>query len=167
MSIMKLRALSFQILTICLILGSIESMAQPGGRPGGGRGGFDPDEMIKREKQNLYKAVVDLNNDQKLLLDGIYDEFALSFKELRDEMRQTRNFQAMRPKMQALQQEKNGLIKDVLNENQFDIYMGLIEERRRQRREMAQRGDSTRRRRRNALQELPADTVNVQPPQNQ
>lgn len=160
---MKLSAFSIQILVVFLFLGSIPLMAQPGGRPGR----FDPDEMIKREKQNLYKAVVDLNSDQKLLLDGIYDEFALSFKELRDEMRQTRNFQVMRPKMQALQQEKNALIKDVLNEDQFDIYMGLIEERRRQRREMAQRSDSTRRRRRNALPLQPADTVNVQPPQNQ
>jgi hypothetical protein len=33
-------------------------------RPGGGRGpgGFDPDEMIKREKQNVYKAVEDLSD---------------------------------------------------------------------------------------------------------
>jgi hypothetical protein len=110
-------------------------------RPGGGRGpgGFDPDEMIKREKQNVYKAVEDLSADQKLLLDGIYDEFSLSFKELRDEMRQTRDFQAMRPKMEALRDEKDGLIKDVLSEDQFVIYEGLMDNRRKQMQENMQR----------------------------
>jgi hypothetical protein len=110
-------------------------------RRGGGRGpgGFDPDEMIKREKQNVYKAVEDLSADQKLLLDGIYDEFSLSFKELRDEMRQTRDFQAMRPKMEALRDEKDGLIKDVLSEDQFVIYEGLMDNRRKQMQENMQR----------------------------
>ena len=112
----------------------------PGPPPGGGRpGGFDPDEMIKREKQNVFKAIADLSDDQKLLLDGIYDEFSQSFKEIRDEMRQTRNFQEMRPKMQALRTEKDGLIKDVLNEEQFAIYTDLMENRRRQMQEMRQR----------------------------
>jgi hypothetical protein len=64
-------------------------LAQPRGR---GPGGFDVDEMIKREKQNVYTAISDLSLDQKLLLDGIYDEFTLSFKELRDEARETRIF---------------------------------------------------------------------------
>lgn len=109
--------------------------------PGGGRGpgGFDPDEMIKREKQNVFKAIEDLSDDQKLLLDGIYDEFSLSFKELREEMMQTRDFQAMRPKMEALRDEKDGLIKDVLSAEQFVIYQGLMENRRRQMQENMQR----------------------------
>jgi hypothetical protein len=105
--------------------------AQPPGRPPGG--GFDPDEMVKREKQNVFKAVTDLTDDQKLLLDGIYDEFSQSFKELREEMMQNRDFQAMRPKMEALREEKDGLIKDVLNEEQYKLYLNVIAERRRQR----------------------------------
>ena len=110
---------------------SISLFAQPGGGPGG-PGGFDPDEMIKREKQNVLKAVTDLTDDQKLLLDGIYDEFSMSFKELREEMMQSRDFQAMRPKMEALRKEKDDLMRDVLNEDQFNIYLGIVEERRRQ-----------------------------------
>lgn len=110
---------------------SISLLAQPGGGPGG-PGGFDPDEMIKREKQNVLKAVTDLTDDQKLLLDGIYDEFSLSFKELREEMMQTRDFQAMRPKMEALRKEKDDLMRDVLNDDQYNIYLGIVEERRRQ-----------------------------------
>jgi hypothetical protein len=120
------------------VAATISAFAQ---RPGGGRGpgGFDPDEMIKREKQNVFKSIDDLSDDQKLLLDGIYDEFSLSFKELRDEMMQTRDFQAMRPKMEALRDEKDGLIKDVLSEDQFLIYQGLMENRRRQMQENMQR----------------------------
>ena len=123
------------ILLICANV--IVVFAQP--RDGRGPGGFDPDEMIKREKQNVFKAIADLSDDQKMLLDGIYDEFSLSFKELRDEMRQTRDFQAMRPKMEALRDEKDGLIKDVLNEDQFLIYQGLMDNRRRQMQENMQR----------------------------
>jgi len=95
-------------------------MAQP---PSGGRGpGFDPGEMVAREKQNLYKELTDLTADQKMLLDVIYDEYSQSVTELRDEVRETRNFEAMRPKMEALRKEKDGLVKDVLNEDQYAIY---------------------------------------------
>ena len=119
------------VLMLLFCVGIVPLFAQ--GPPGGGPGGFDPDEMIKREKQNVFKSITDLNDDQKLLLDGIYDEFSLSFKELREEMMQTRDFQAMRPKMQALQTEKDGLVKDVLNDDQYLIYQGIIEQRRAQR----------------------------------
>lgn len=101
--------------------------------PPGGPGGFDPDEMIKREKQNIFKALTDLTDDQKLLMDGIFDEFALSFKEIREEMMQTRDFQAMRPKMEALRKERDGLVRDVLNDNQYTTYLNVVEERRNQR----------------------------------
>lgn len=158
-----MKKLWFAIVMLAIFLGSsLPLAAQPGGRPGG----FDPDEMIKREKQNVYNAITDLNDDQKLLLDGIYDEYSLSFKELREEMRRTRDFQAMRPKMQALQTEKNDLIKDVLNEEQFAIYTGMIEERRRQFRENrpADGGNQPRRRQN---QETQPDTLAIQSPQNQ
>ncbi len=135
----------------------------PPGGPRGGRGGFDPDEMVKREKQNVYNAIEDLSDDQKLLLDGIYDEYILSFKELREEMRQNRNFQEMRPKMMALREEKDGLIKDVLNADQFQIYQGIMENRRSQMRENAQRG----RNRQNAPDEdTPTEEEQPQDPSN-
>ena len=126
------------VLLLVFTFSGISVCAQSQGR-GPGPGGFDPDEMVKREKQNLYKSIDDLTDDQKLLLDGIYDEFALSIRELRNEMRQTRDFQAMRPKMMALREEKNGLIKDVLNEEQYEVYLGLMENRRRQIEEYRQR----------------------------
>ena len=129
---------------VCAGYTPLLAQGPPGGGPGGGPGrgpgggGFDPDEMIKREKQNVFKAITDLSDDQKILLDGIYDEFSLAFKELRDEMMETRDFQAMRPKMEALRTEKDDLIGDVLNEDQYALYLNLVEERRKQRENRAQ-----------------------------
>jgi len=98
-------------------------MAQRGGR-------FDPNELILREKQNLYREVASLSNDQIMLIDDIYDEYAQSLTELRDEVRKTRNWEEMRPKMQALRAEKDGLMIDVLNENQYAVYQQLSESQR-------------------------------------
>jgi hypothetical protein len=121
------------LLAIMTLFVSTQLMAQGGPPPGGGPGGFDPDEMVKREKQNVYKEITDLSDDQKTLLDGIYEEFSVSFKEIRDEVMKTRDFQNMRPKMEALMKEKDDLIRDVLNEDQFAIYNGIVEDRRKQR----------------------------------
>lgn len=105
------------------------------------RGGMDPTEMIAREKQNLYKEVTDLSDDQKLLLDGIYEEYAQSFTEIRDEMMKTRDRENIRPKMQALRKEKDELIRDVLNEDQYTRYETLMENSFRRRREGGQPGE--------------------------
>ena len=134
------------LLSSLIVLSAVTAFAQgppPGGRQGRGRG-FNPDEMIQREKQNVYKAIEDLSEDQKLLLDGIYDEYGTSFKELRDEVMETRDFQSMRPKMLALRDEKDGLIKDVLNEDQFALYQGLMDKQQRQRREAMERNRNRR-----------------------
>lgn len=122
------------ILTV-MALGCLTfSMAQPGG--GGRRGGnFDPREAILREKENVIAKIEDLSEDQLLLLDGLYEEFGTSLEELRDEARKSRNFREMRPKMQTLREEKDLLIKDVLDENQFEIYTSIVEGQRARRRE--------------------------------
>lgn len=103
------------------------AVAQP---PGPGPGRMDMADMVNREKQTLYKTLTDLTEDQKLLLDGIYDEFALTMKQNMEEMRENRGSgdpETMRTKMEALHEEKNNLIKDVLNEDQFAIYMEQME----------------------------------------
>lgn len=121
---MKLKRIIFTVLALgCLTC----AWAQPGGRRGRN---FDPKEMVLREKENVIAKVDSLSEDQLLLLDGIYEEYATSFVELRDEARRTRNFQEMRPKMQALREEKDMLIKDVLNDNQYAAYLSVIERQR-------------------------------------
>lgn len=83
---------------------------------------MSPEDMVAREKQNVYKELENLSADQKLLLDGIYDEFTQTFKEARDEIMKTRNWDKMREKMEELRIEKDGLIGDVLNDDQFLVY---------------------------------------------
>lgn len=90
--------------------------------PEGRRAGGGPEEMIKREKQALYGKVEDLNSDQKLLLDGIYEEFQVTLEETREELRGSGDRDSRREKMETLRAEKDTLIKDVLNEDQYAIY---------------------------------------------
>lgn len=115
------------------------SLAQrpPGGRPGGG-----PEMMIEREKQALYSKVDDLSEDQKVLLDGIYDEFGITLKETFQAARESGSREGVREKMQALRKEKDELIKDVLNEEQFQKYLSIAQERR-ERRERFRQDKST------------------------
>ena len=106
-------------------------------------------DMVSREKQTLYKNISDLSEDQKLLLDGIYDEFALTMKQNMEEMRNNRGSmdrESMRAKMDALREEKNNLIKDVLNSDQYAIYLDQIESAfgaRRRRTEQVNPADTT------------------------
>lgn len=107
---------------LILFISSASLLAQPpaGGRPPGG----GPEEMISREKQALLEQITDLNDDQKALLDGIYDEFANTLKETFEESRGG-DRESRREQMQALLQEKDELIADVLNEEQYAIYENL------------------------------------------
>ncbi|MFT6167328.1 MAG: flagellar biosynthesis/type III secretory pathway protein FliH [Vicingaceae bacterium] len=116
------------ILTIILGLSSFLIQAQPpGGRQAGG-----PEVMIAREKQNVLEKVEKLTEDQKLLVSGIYDEFAVTLKEAFEEARESGTREGMREKMQGLREEKDALIKDVLNEEQFATYQALTSRKREQ-----------------------------------
>lgn len=117
---------------IVLFISFSTSYAQPrggGGGGGGGRSGGGPEEMLKREKQELYKQVTDLSDDQTALIDGIYTEFGETLKENFEEMRQNNDREGMREKMDALNKEKDGLIADVLNEEQYAVYNTIIAKR--------------------------------------
>ncbi len=51
---------------------------RPGGRPPGG----GPETIIAIEKQAVLDKITDLNEDQELLLDGIYDEFNITLNNI-------------------------------------------------------------------------------------
>lgn len=104
----------------------------PGGRPGGG-----PETMLAREKQALYDKAEDLSEDQKQLIDGIYDEFLVTLKETFQDRSNT-DREARREKMQTLRKEKDALMEDVLNEEQYEIYQS-VSARRGKRRNQQQR----------------------------
>ncbi len=117
------------LLTVLLFLCVITLFAQP---PGGRRGsGGGPEEMVAREKQALFEKVTDLSEDQKMLLDGIYDEFTTTLKESFEEMRENNvEREERREKMESLRKEKDGLIADVLNEEQYEAYEKISSNRR-------------------------------------
>lgn len=115
---------------LVLFLGfTLPALAQ-GPPPGGGRPGGGPEEMIKREKQTLYSKLSDLSEDQKLLIDGIYKEFAVTLKETMEESRDKGDREAQREKMEALIKEKDLLMADVLDKDQFKIYQSLSKPKR-------------------------------------
>ncbi len=110
------------LIVLFIFLTSYTLYAQP-------PGGMNPTEMVLREKQNLIKALPELTEDQKLLLDGIYDEFALSLKQNMEEVIKNRsgfNPEEMRAKMEGLMSEKDDLINDVLSDDQFIVYKELL-----------------------------------------
>jgi hypothetical protein len=96
-------------------------------------------DMVMREKQNLYSKADGLSEDQKMIIDGIYDEYAQSIEETFEEVRKTRNWDEMHKKMEALRLEKDGLMYDILNEEQFTIYAEMTEA---QRKEMEKRREN-------------------------
>lgn len=115
-----------KIILIAIVgLTSLFAQAQ---RPGGG-----PEVMLEREKQNVLEKVENLTEDQKMLVSGIYDEFTVSLKEKFQEARESGSREGMREKMQALRKEKDELIKDVLNEDQYATYQTLTEKKKGQR----------------------------------
>ncbi len=119
---------------LIIIISNHSIFGQPPGGPGGpgGRGaGFDPNEMIAREKQNVLDHVTNLSEDQVVLLNGIYEEFGKTIKETFEEMRGSGDREAMRSKMQGLRKEKDALIMDVLSEDQFAQYKTITAPRER------------------------------------
>ncbi|MEQ8337030.1 MAG: hypothetical protein RIA62_06775 [Cyclobacteriaceae bacterium] len=90
------------------------------------RGGFDRTEMVDREKEMVLSKVKDLSADQKLLLEGIYEEYGVTVGETIDEIRKSRDFSQFRTKMPALQKEKDLLVKDVLNAEQYVTYEEVV-----------------------------------------
>ena len=109
---------------IILLLGLLTFNTASAQRPGG-----SIEERVAREKQVLMKKVTDLSADQTMLLDGIYDEYGVSLQETFNEVRSTGNWKELRGKMTALREEKDGLIKDVLNDEQYKIYLSIVQTR--------------------------------------
>ena len=115
-------------LLIAVLLGTAMSMAQPGGQRN-----MDPEEMAKRQTEQL-KEALGLNKDQeKKVYDLSLDtskKRAKMFQEMRDS---GGGFDGMRDKMQALRDDENKKMKAILTDEQWTKYEKYQEERRNRR----------------------------------
>ncbi|HDR52878.1 MAG TPA: hypothetical protein ENN90_14870 [Mariniphaga anaerophila] len=115
-----MRKFGFLIMTFLLI--SATAMAQPGQR------NMDPEEMAKRQTEQL-KEAVGLDNEQEKKAHEIYLETGKKMSAMREEM-QGGGFEGMREKMQEMRAEQDKELKKVLTEAQWKKYEKFQEERR-------------------------------------
>ncbi|MEM9833642.1 MAG: hypothetical protein AAF944_23635 [Bacteroidota bacterium] len=127
---MKKLILTIAVPTMLLIL-TFQAYAQPGGgnRPPMGNARFNIEEMVLRERDNLFQKIATLSDDQIFLLTGIYEEYGQTFKENFEEARKSGDIASIRPKLLAVREEKNLLIKDVLDDGEYAQYLKIANER--------------------------------------
>ena len=102
-------------------------------QPGQERRPVDPEEMAKRQTEQL-KEQLSLNKDQEKQVYELNLETSKQMRALRD---QTRNsgggFEGMREKMGEIREKQNTKMKEILTESQWGKYQKYLEERRQQR----------------------------------
>lgn len=114
------------------------SFAQaPQGGFGGGMGQFNPEDMAKRQADQL-KTTCELNDEQYKKVTEYYVEQSKAQMEQMQKMMQggqgggQMDMQAMQKQMQERQEAQNKFLKGVLTEDQFKKYEAAQAERRRQ-----------------------------------
>ena len=113
---------------IAVLLGTAMSMAQPGGQRN-----MDPEEMAKRQTEQL-KEALGLNEDQEKKVYDLNLENAKKRAEMFEEMRESGSgFEGMRDKMEALREDENKKMKAILTDEQWTKYEKYMEERRNRR----------------------------------
>lgn len=85
--------------------------------------------MAGMEKQLLLDSISGLNDDQKLIINEIYKDFAASTSKAM-ETRDPNNREAMREKMMNIRKEKDDALKAILTEKQFSDFQKLLERQR-------------------------------------
>ena len=92
---------------------------------------FDVAKMVAAEKQLLLDSVSGLNEDQKLIINQIYQDYETAFNEGRKSM-DPDNRESMREQMMKIRDEKTEALKAILTENQFNTFQAILEKRREQ-----------------------------------
>jgi len=116
------------IVLMLLVLTASVSLAQDRR----GRGNFDPEEMAKRQTEQIKEAVgLDSNQEKK-----VYElklETGKKMSELREEMQGAGGFEGMREAFGKIREEENKKMKEILTEKQWIEYEKWQEERRERR----------------------------------
>ena len=119
------------LLPALMLVISLSAFAQGG--PGMGRQ-FNPDAMVAAEKQLLLDSVSGLNDDQKLIIEAIYEDYKAALETARENM-DPDNRQAMRENMVKIRDEKGAALKEILTEEQFQAFEDILARRREQMRQ--------------------------------
>ena len=114
----------FGFLMLAAMFFATVAMAQPGGQRN-----FDPKEMAKRQTEELTKEL-GLNKDQAKKVLELNTKSMEKMSEMRGQMRDGGNREAMREKMQKQREEQNAEMKKILTEDQYKKYEKYLEERR-------------------------------------
>lgn len=124
------------LLFMAMLLTSTALLRAQGGQ-GGGRQ-FDPAKMVAAEKQLLLDSIGGLNDDQKLIINAIYNDYEAAFVAARENM-DPDNRAAMRESMVKIRDEKNEALQAVLTEEQYKAFDEMLT-RRRERAQQRRRG---------------------------
>ncbi len=118
-----MKKISLILMSIMLI--AVVSIAQPGQR------NFDPEEMAKRQTEQI-KEAVGLDAKQEKQVYDLNLETGKKMRAMREE-NQGGGFEGMREKMGELRTEQDKKMKEILTEAQWKKYEKYQEERRSQR----------------------------------
>ena len=98
-------------------------------------GRVNPAKRVQMEKDSVLAKITNLSDDQKLIIESLYSDYESSLSKLtaggRDDP------QAFRQNIQKAAEEKNQMMKEVLDDEQWTIFNQMLEderERRKQRR---------------------------------
>lgn len=97
----------------------------------------NPAKRIQVEKDSVFAKIEMLSDDQKLIIESLYADYESSITKLMAGGRD--NPQEFRQKLQNITQEKNQMMKEVLDEDQWKSYSELLDEWRKRRQQ--RRGD--------------------------
>ena len=123
---------------VAMMIATCSFAQAPQGGFGGGMGQFNPEDMAKRQADQL-KTTCELNDEQYKKVKDYYVEQSKAQMEQMQKMMQggqgggqQMDMEAMRKQMQERQEAQNKFLKGVLTEDQFKKYETAQAERRRQ-----------------------------------
>lgn len=93
----------------------------------------DPAQMVAVEKKLVFDSLTTLNENQKLIIEQIYKDYAQAFTAARADA-DPNNREAMITKMRIIRDNKNESLKAILTEVQYSQYDGIMKARRQGRR---------------------------------
>ncbi|MDA3929902.1 MAG: hypothetical protein PF541_13200 [Prolixibacteraceae bacterium] len=116
-----------KIKSIFLVLGIVISMLSVAQGPGGQRPNFDPDEMVKRQTDEMVENL-GLSDEQAIQVKALNEKYGKKMGEAFQNAGEDRS--SMRETMQTIRKEKDAELMDVLTEEQFTKYQDIEKKRR-------------------------------------